>query len=246
MEYDKDIELLNLNDIEKNGLQIYRNYTRAFKEQRIKDFIHECDKKEYEGLKKLEQVLGLIIKEDMKYLPIILCSYADERFEKQLKNIIPEGVPGGTKSILDGFGSLSSFSNRIQVAYIFNLIDKEVLLELNSFRKIRNDFAHQWDLDKNNMKLKGGIDSRKLKIEDILLNNGQISDELDEEKKWKCHLIWLVGRIFYETELYFYCQQQRLDPNEVLYAKKSRPQLLKDISKLCNMFLSKLNNDHQQ
>lgn len=246
MEYDKDIEQLNLNDIEKNGLQVYRNYTRGFEEQRIKDFVHECDKKEYEGLENLEQVLGLIIKEDMKYLPIILCSYADECFEKQLKNIIPEGVPGGAKSILDGFGSLSSFSNRIQVAYIFNLIDKEVLLELNSFRKIRNDFAHKWDLDKNNMKLREGIDSRKLKIEDILLNNGQIRDELDEEKKWKCHLIWLVGRIFYETELYFYCQQQGLDPNKVLYVKKSRPQLLKDISKLCNLFLSKLINDYQQ
>lgn len=242
MNYDDDINELNISDLEKNGLQVYRNYKNSFYEHEIKLFIEDCDSKNYENLEDLKQVLHLIVLEDIKYLPIILCSFANECLEKLLKRIISEGVPGGSKSILDGFGSLSSFSNRIQMAYIFNILSKDILLELNSFRKIRNDFAHQWNLEKNKIKLKTIINSRSIKIEKILLESGKISDSLDEDDQWKCYLLFFVGRIYYETELYYSCVQKGLNPDAVLYSGKNTPKLFKEVTKLIHQFIEKYTN----
>lgn len=239
MNYDNDINELKLSDFEKNGLQVYRNYKTSFHRYEIKLFIEECDRGIYENLKDFEQVLSLIIKEDIKYLPIILCSFADECLEKLLKRIIPEGVPGGSKSILDGFGSVSSFSNRIQIAYIFDLLSKDILLELNSFRKIRNDFAHQWNLEESKKKLKTIINSRSIKIEELLIENGKISEDLEEDEQWKCHLIFFVGRIYYESELYYNCMKKGLNPSTVLYSGEQTPKLFKEVTKLVHEYLQK-------
>jgi len=238
MNYDDDINELKLSDFEKNGLQIYRNYKTSFHKHEIKLFIEEYDRGIYENLKDFEQVLDLIIKEDIKYLPIILCSFADACLEKLLKRIIPEGVPGGSKSILDGFGSLSSFSNRIQIAYIFNLLSKDILLELNSFRKIRNDFAHQWNLGESKKKLKTIINSRTMKIEELLIESGKISSDLGEDEQWKCHLIFFVGRIYYESELYYSCVKKGLNPSTVLYSGEQTPKLFKEVTRLVHEYLS--------
>lgn len=239
MDYDKDIKDLNISDFEKNGLQVYRNYQNAFIENQIKLFVEDCDNKQYLNLEKLQRVLYLISNEESKYLPIVICSYADECFESMLKRIVPKETPGGAKSLLDGFGSLSSFSNRIQIAYVFDLISKDILIELNALRKVRNDFAHRWDIEENSDKLVNSINSRSVKIEDLLIKGNRIKENLSVEDKWKCHLIVFVGRIHYETELYYSCVKKGLNPTEVLYDLDKSPKLFKDVTVLTHSFLEK-------
>lgn len=44
--------------------------------------------------------------------------------------------------IYDGYGPLSQFSQKIEIAYIFELIDENVYDELRAIKEIRNRFAH--------------------------------------------------------------------------------------------------------
>jgi hypothetical protein len=46
--WDSDIAALELSDLEKNGLQIYRNYSSAFSEHEIGLFVAEIDAKEFD------------------------------------------------------------------------------------------------------------------------------------------------------------------------------------------------------
>jgi DNA-binding MltR family transcriptional regulator len=44
--------------------------------------------------------------------------------------------------IFDGYGPLSTLSAKIEVAYLFNLIDDTVYKDLKAIKEIRNRFAH--------------------------------------------------------------------------------------------------------
>jgi DNA-binding MltR family transcriptional regulator len=46
------------------------------------------------------------------------------------------------KRIFEGMGPLSSFSGKIDVAYLFELIDEDVAQDLRVIKDIRNKFAH--------------------------------------------------------------------------------------------------------
>jgi len=146
MTWDSDIAALSISDVEKNGLQVFRNYSRAFERKAAQQFISESDNKQYD-ISKLEKILNLIAVEDIRFLPVIAASFADDQLEEMFKREIPESVPGGRASMLSGFGSLSRFSQRIQVAYAFNWMTRDVLQELDHLRKIRNDTSHNWDIE---------------------------------------------------------------------------------------------------
>jgi DNA-binding MltR family transcriptional regulator len=50
-------------------------------------------------------------------------------------------------NLLNGFGPLATFSARIKCAYAFGYIDEETRNNLNYIRKIRNEFAHNHELN---------------------------------------------------------------------------------------------------
>jgi DNA-binding MltR family transcriptional regulator len=55
------------------------------------------------------------------------------------KNKVPLKVQS---SIFDSNGALSNFSSKVKLAYSLGFIDKPLYEDLESVRKIRNDFAH--------------------------------------------------------------------------------------------------------
>jgi DNA-binding MltR family transcriptional regulator len=46
------------------------------------------------------------------------------------------------KRLFDGYGPLSSFSGKIDVAYALHIITKEIYDDLTTIRRLRNKFAH--------------------------------------------------------------------------------------------------------
>jgi len=62
----------------------------------------------------------LIQKEDVKFVPVIACAFADEELAEMFKAFLPDGIPGGKKGLLGSFGPLSNLFNRIQFAYAFD------------------------------------------------------------------------------------------------------------------------------
>lgn len=68
---------MQLSEPKKNGLQVYRNYTQAFdddKAKRVIAFIPSPSK----TLADLTAVLSLLVQEEAKVLPVIFCAFADE------------------------------------------------------------------------------------------------------------------------------------------------------------------------
>ena len=57
---DPDIVVMKLSDGEKWGLQVYRNYSRAFGEHRVKEFVEQASPFD-EEVKLFEQVAALVV-----------------------------------------------------------------------------------------------------------------------------------------------------------------------------------------
>jgi hypothetical protein len=233
--WDSDIAVLNLTDVEKNGLQVFRNYTRAFEKSAAERFVNDSNRVEFD-LSKFNGILDLIVTEDVRFLPVIACSFSDEQLETMFKREIPSGVPGGRSSMLSGYGSLSRFSQRIQVAYAFNWMSSDILEELDKLRKIRNDTSHSWDLNLVQDKLERLIDGRMMKIEEELGDGIRLPERfwetLPRESIFRIRLIWLLGRCFYESHLFAAALKLRLNPQLALYGE-AKTNLLTRVAAKC-------------
>lgn len=71
---DLDIAAMNLSDGEKWGLQVYRNYSRAFGEHRVKEFVEQASPFEAE-VKLFEQIAALVVSEEARVVPVIAAAY---------------------------------------------------------------------------------------------------------------------------------------------------------------------------
>lgn len=74
---------------------------------------------------------------------ISIASYFDNYLEKIIKFYLIDC--GSTLGLFGGARPLSSFSTKINVAHALGLIDGNLHRKLDILRRIRNEFAHQWD-----------------------------------------------------------------------------------------------------
>jgi DNA-binding MltR family transcriptional regulator len=72
---------------------------------------------------------------------VLAASYLDSLLEELLRAAMVED--SRFETVLGGFGPLSGFSARIEVAYAFGLLPADLRQDLDLIRRIRNDFAHQ-------------------------------------------------------------------------------------------------------
>jgi DNA-binding MltR family transcriptional regulator len=234
--WDSDIAALELSDLEKNGLQIYRNYSSAFSEHEIGLFVAEIDAKEFE-LADLGKVLVLIAADEIRLVPVIACAFLDSALCEMYRREIPESVPGGRQALFGGYGPLSSLSSRLQIAYCFNWMTPDVLQNIESIRKIRNRLSHAWDHDALTDFCEKPPISTMSAVERVL---GERQDELafdrldrvDALGRFRTRLLWVTGRAYYETLLYPPAMKRRIDPGAALYGNK-HPKLLARVSSLC-------------
>jgi DNA-binding MltR family transcriptional regulator len=234
--WDPDIAALKLSDVEKSGLQVYRNYSSAFSQHQIGLFVAEVDAKEFD-LSDLQRVLALISKEEIRLVPVIVCAFLDSALNEMYRREIPESVPGGRKALFGAYGPLSSLSSRIQIAYCFGWITPDVLEDIDSVRKIRNKLSHAWNHDAFCDYYKKPPISTMSAVERIL---GERQDELafeglessDALDRFRVRLLWVTGRAYYETMLYPWAMRRRIDPPAALYGEK-HPKLLVRVSSLC-------------
>lgn len=233
--WDVDIAALKLSDEEKNGLQVFRNYTKAFEKKAAEHFVCESDSNSY-NTNVLNGILLLVGAEDIRFLPVIVCSFSDEQLEQMFKREISQGVPGGVSSMLNGFGGLSRFSQRIQIAYAFGWMSRDILEELDRLRKIRNDTSHSWNINALRGKLDTLIDERMQRIEEQLGDGIRLPERfwetLARESLFRIRLIWLVGRCFYEANLFAAAVKRRLNPHLALYGE-AKTKLLVEVAAKC-------------
>lgn len=214
--FDDDIAGMDLSYSEKSGLQIFRNYTKSFENNAIRQF---RDMISHEGidLKNLERLAEILVNEDVRFLPVILCGYADNVLKDAFLVSLPPDTPGGVKDMLGGYGPLSDLSKRIRMAFAFDVISKDLALDIDRIREVRNRVSHDWDLKSADELLGHPKLSALYPIEDDLAEFEAFVAQLSAEKIFRVRLIWLAGRLTYEAAAYHRAKAARLSPYRALY-----------------------------
>src|SRR4051812_36344931 len=52
----------------------------------------------------LSRAMGLLVREDIRFIPVIACAFADEDLKEMFKFFLPDDIPGGKKGMLARFG----------------------------------------------------------------------------------------------------------------------------------------------
>jgi hypothetical protein len=134
-DWDDDIKAMNLSYLEKNGLQVHRNYTKAFENEKEKKF-SDAINKEANDFIDLEKIMWAICSDDKRIIPILSASFFDYALKNMFEKQIKDGVPGGKRSLFSRNGPLSTFSSRVQLAFAFGYVSDDVLIDIDHLRKI--------------------------------------------------------------------------------------------------------------
>jgi len=110
-------------------------------------------------IKKLfSDLLDSLFDESGRGALLIATSHVDDHLTKLIESSLPSDLSNTHKDKLFRYpGPLSSFSSKIELAYVFRLIGKNLYDSLNALRKLRNDAAHsleKFELHELNEKLK--------------------------------------------------------------------------------------------
>ena len=229
---DADIAAMTLSEGEKWGLQVYRNYSRAFGEHRVKCFVEESSTF-VEDVRIFEQVASLVVSEEPRVVPVVASSFADERLEEMFKREIPQDVPGGRSALLSGFGPLARLSQRLQMAFAFGWLSKDLIVELDHLRKIRNELSHKWDTALLERRLHELIEEKQTPIEEYLGDGARLPidfhSSLHAIQRFRVRVVWLLGRVTYETRMWVPAVKANIAPPDALYGPNP-PLLLREIA----------------
>lgn len=114
---------------------------------------------EHTEIKKLfGDLLDTLFDESGRGAVLIATTHVDDHLTKLIESILPPDISKNQKDRAFKYpGQLSSFSSKIELAYVFRLINKNLYDSLNALRKIRNDAAHshsKFELNDLNEQLK--------------------------------------------------------------------------------------------
>lgn len=236
--WDADIAAMKLSDVEKNGLQVFRNYTQAFEDQRAQAFLNEAEKEKWD-FEDVDRIHKIIVEEDARIVVVVVCAFMDDQIKEMYRRELPDGIPGGKSNLLGAVGPLSRFAQRLQIAYAFGWVSENIIDDAYSLRALRNAISHKWDLDVLRSKLDEFIDNSMTPVEEAFEDKKDPALPKDFAKKlgkidlFRVRLIWITARFYYECRMYPKAVKARLQPMMVLYDKSVGRSILHGIAKAC-------------
>lgn len=84
---------------------------------------------------------AILLKETDRGSALMAASYLEDLLEKLLRRFFVDDN-SLSNNLLNGYGGLSSFKSKIDLAYLLGLISDRIKRDLHLIRKIRNEFAH--------------------------------------------------------------------------------------------------------
>jgi hypothetical protein len=194
-------EMTTMSDPDENTP--YMRAFRAYEKERQEQFAAEVDTLPFD-VSDLRRAMSQLAREDIRFVPMIACAFADDELEKMFKQFLPDNIPGGKSSMLGRFGPISNLFSRIQFAFAFDMIHPDVLMALDKLRGYRNKIAHTWDQDS----LPDFLETPLPNMDDlegaflhINIKDGGDGD-LSAEGSLRLRTVWLLGRLFYERRFY--------------------------------------------
>ena len=234
--WDEDIARMDLSEVEKNGLQVFRNYSRAFETEQGKRFLAEVDRLGID-IEPVRRLHNLILTEDVRMVVVIVCAFMDDQLKEMYRRELPDNVPGGRGELLGAMGPLSRLAQRIQVSFAFGWLEPGMLTDAYRLRGLRNDISHKWDMEelraKMNTFMKDAITPVELFLEDERQLPRDWQKTLDQIGLFRVRLVWIAARFYYECWLYPKAVKARLDARRVLYGQPPHAELFRQIGRAC-------------
>ena len=144
---------------------------------------------------------------------------------------LPDDIPGGKKAMLGRFGPISTLFNRIQFAFAFDMVHSDILIALDRLREHRNNLSHTWNVKlldnffKEPLPMMGELEAALAEFPDKI----RAGFNLDPEKSLRVRSIWLLTRLFYETQFYPLAKLAGISPFHALYGP-NHPKVLGEIA----------------
>ncbi len=207
----------------------YQKALRAYQKERQEQFAAGVDAIPLD-VSELRKAMNLLVREDIRFIPVIACAFADDEMKAMFKQFLPDNIPGGKSSMLGRFGPISTLFSRIQFAFAFDMVHSDVLLALDKLRGHRNDIAHTWDQDfiadfmETPLPYMDEMEDALLHID---LKDGGDGD-LSPEASLRLRTVWLLARLFYEARFYSLARMAQLTPYKALYLE-GHPKALRTI-----------------
>jgi hypothetical protein len=179
----------------------------------------------------LRRAMSLIVREDIRFVPVITCAFADDELGEMFRMFLPNDIPGGKNGMLGRYGPISNLFARLQFAFAFDMVHSDILLALDMLRKHRNNIAHTWDQET----LKDFLSTPLPKMDELenALVHGDIKDggegQISPEASLRLRSVWLLARLFYETRFYTLAKMAKLTPFDALYGD-SQPKAFEAIA----------------
>lgn len=196
----------------------YMRALRTYETERQEQFAAEVDAIPFD-VSDLQRAMSQLAREDIRFIPVIACAFADTELEKMFKQFLPDNIPGGKSSMLGRFGPISNLFARIQFAFAFDMVHSDVLMALDKLRGYRNKIAHTWDQET----LPDFVETPLPNMDDLegAFLHIDIKDggdgELSAEGSLRLRTVWLLGRLFYERRFYRLAKAAHIDPYKALY-----------------------------
>lgn len=134
--------------------------------------------------------------------------------------------------MLGGYGPLSDLSKRLRMVFAFDVVSKDLVLDIDRIREVRNRVSHDWDLKSADALLGHPKLGALYPIEHDLAEFEAFVAQLNAEQIFRVRLIWLVGRLTYEAAAYHRAKAARLSTYRALY-EDGGTTWLKAISNIC-------------
>lgn len=225
---DPDIEALNLDEAEIWGLQLHRNYTKAFQRRRAEKIGTEASslKFDFDGF---EAHVDAIIHAGIEHAILAGVAVADhllvEMFQRERRERLK------VADLLGPLGPLGDFNKRLKVAALADLIDEDDLTFFDDLRKLRNRIAHSPNPSPpNGQQVKSVINSAPEWL-DTMIEGYQLPDvDRTSERTLKAAIILHLAKLAWGTLLRPLAR--RADVPLMVLLEKPRPDVFVRLAKL--------------
>ena len=149
---------------------------------------------------------ALFMRDSDRAAAILAASYLEEALGDYIKSFLVED--SSIEGMFEGYGSLSSFSARIEIAFALGLVTKRMRDDLNFIRKIRNFFAHHPTETSFQVSPVRDWCSNLLGAEPIKEEDGTIL----RETRPRMQFLVTIGSILWNLERILETQERRVEP----------------------------------
>ena len=121
------------------------------------------------------------------------------------------------------------------MAFAFGWLSKDLLIEFDHIRKIRNDLSHKWDVELLGRKLNEFIEEKQTPFEAQLGDGVRLPMNFHQSMcavdRFRVRVVWMLGRLTYETRLWVPAVKAGIEPEEALYGPNA-PVMLRAIAEI--------------